>query len=204
MATPESSPRDELRYQAASLAFALLRFADGAAHPDRSATPQGMLRVGLDCYIFSPSWKRIPFWDVPGFLADLPSPALLASTTTRGIVSLTLLEELSGERRAWAQKSLDNQLDGLQNMVAQLRLDDDARVLLQFGDEEHWYPLGVLRLWCARFGVHVGWNMRPYVDDARAQARLMLFRSDGTISWGDACPVRRREPTSEEPKPGSE
>lgn len=50
----------------------------------------------------------------------------------------------------------------------------------------------VLRAWCARYGVDVGWNMRRYEDDARARARLFLHRNDGVHSWGDGWPVRRR------------
>ncbi|MGH9888549.1 MAG: hypothetical protein ACREBE_23655 [bacterium] len=187
-----SNPRDELKYQAAALAFALLRFAAGAAHANRSSTPAGVLHVGTECYLFTPSWRRVPIGDVPAFLAALPSPALLTSTTTRGIATLMLLDELAGERRAWAEKGLTNQQAGLESMVKQLELDTDARVVLQFDDEEHWMPLAVLRRWCAQFGVDVGWNLRAYADDARAQARLMLFRSDGIDSWGAACPVRPR------------
>jgi hypothetical protein len=194
MGVRESTSATELRYQAASLAFALLRFADGAAHPDYTATPAGMLRTGIDCYIFTPSWKRIAIRDVPRYLADLPSPAILAGTTTRGIASLTLVDELQGDRRAWARKTIDNQCDGLTTMATQLGLDDDSHVLLQFDDEEHWCPMPVIREWCANYAVHVGWNMRPYMDDDRARARLMLIRSDRTMSWGDACPVRRPSP----------
>ena len=191
MTAIHNSP-DDLRLQAASLAFALLRFGAGACYRCCSATPSGMLHAGTECYLFTPSWRRIPIAAVPRFLADLSSPALLTSTTTRGIASLTLLDELAGERRAWAQKILSNQQAGLEHLVTQLSLDENARVVLQFDAEEYWYPLAVLRTWCAHYGVDVGWNMRPYQDDARAQARLMLHRSDGIQSWGDACPVRRR------------
>jgi hypothetical protein len=191
MAVNDVSPADEINYQAAALAFALLRFAAGAAHADRSSTPAGMLRTGTQCYLFAPSWRRIPIHDVPAFLASLPSPALITSTTTRGIATLMLLDELAGERRAWAEKGLTNQQAGLETMVTQLELDTEARIVLQFDEEEHWLPLAVLRRLCAQFGVDTGWNLQVYEDDARAQARLMLFRSDGINSWGGACPVRR-------------
>jgi hypothetical protein len=32
--------------------------------------------------------------------------------------------------------------------------------------------------------------MRPYADDDRARARLMLHRSDGVMSWGGTYQVR--------------
>lgn len=51
---------DDVRLQSASLAFALLRFAAGAAHPDPTATPKGMLRTGTECYLFTPSWNGSP------------------------------------------------------------------------------------------------------------------------------------------------
>lgn len=188
---------DELRLQAASLAFALLRFGAGAAHPDISTPPPGVpntgtLKTGTECYLFTPSWRRIPIAGVARFLAELPSAALLTSTTTRGIATLTLLDELTGDRREWAEKTLSNQQAGLEHMVAQLSLNENARIVLQFDEEEHWYSLAVLRAWCAGYGVDVPWNMRAYEDDSRAQARLMLYRSDGATSWGESCPVRRR------------
>ena len=182
----------ELDHQAATLAFAMLRFADGAAHPDRSSTPAGMLKTGTECYIFAPSPRPIAIKDVPQFLLDLPSPALLMPTTTRGIATLVLLGELTGDRLAWGRKTLTNQQQGLEMLTTQLNLPTDARVLLQFDDEEYWYPLDVLRRWVARFAVFVDWNLRIYEDDARAQARLMLHRSDGVTSWGDSFPIRRR------------
>ena len=183
---------DDVRLQAATLAFALLRFSAGAAHPDRSSTPKGVPRVGPECYVFAPAWTRIAIADVPQFFATLPAPALLASTTTRGFATLILINELTGERREWADHSLGNQQAGLESSIAQLGLGADARVILQFDSEEYVYPLPVLREWCAQFGVAVGWNLRPYHDDDRAQARLMLYRSDGEPSWGDAWPLPRR------------
>jgi hypothetical protein len=190
MSAIESRRADQLRHDAASLAFAMLRFADGAAHEERGSTPLGMLRTGIECYIFSPSWRRIANGDVPRFLAELPSPALLSPTTTRGIATLTLLDELQGERRAWAQKTIDNQLGGLGQLADQLGLDDQSHVLLQFDDEEHWCPMPVVRAWCSSFTVNVGWNLWSYADDDRARARMILMRSDGARSWGDACPKR--------------
>lgn len=193
MGTTPSDSADQLRSDAAKLAFAMLRFAAGAAHPDRSATPRGMLHLSTECYSFTPSWQRIPIADVPGFLATLPSAALLTSTTTRGIATLTLVDELQGERRAWADKILGNQQAGLEQLTRQLNLGADGHVLLQFDEDELWFPLAVLRESLARYGVDIGWNIRSYEDDERAQARLMLFRSDGAHSWGDACPVRERD-----------
>jgi hypothetical protein len=108
MTAPRLDP-DDLLLQAASLAFALLRFEEGAAHPHRGSTPPGMLRLGEEAYQFTPSWRSVPRADVPAFLAALPSPALLSPTTTRGTVALTLLAELSGERAVWARKTLTNQ-----------------------------------------------------------------------------------------------
>src|SRR5438128_12473476 len=132
MTTSTDSSADDLRLHAASLAFALLKFGAGAAHPDRSSTPSGMLHAGTECYLFSPSWRRIALAEVPRFLAALSSPALITSTTTRGIATLTLLDELAGDRRAWGEKILTNQQAGLEHQVTQMSLDDSARVVLQF------------------------------------------------------------------------
>jgi hypothetical protein len=195
----EALATDDLRYQAASLAFAMLRFADGAAHVAKYSTPPGVPRTGIECYIFAPSWRHILNADVPRFLAELSSPAILSSSTTRGVATLMLLDELQGERRQWGQKTIDNQREGLASMSKQLELDDQSRVLLQFDDEEHWLPMPVVDHWCANFAVNVGWNMRSYVDDDRARARLMLFRSDGEMSWGNACPKRYPDDPSSAP-----
>src|SRR5438034_11258317 len=78
-------PDDALR-QAAEFAFALIRFEEGAAHPSRASTPPGMPRIGPDAYLFTPSWRPVLRDEVPTFLTQLASPALLAPTTTRWIV----------------------------------------------------------------------------------------------------------------------
>src|SRR5262252_7166547 len=104
----------ELDHQAAALAFAMLRFADGAAHPERSYTPPNQPKTGTDCYIFAPSPRQIALKDVPQFLVDLPSPALLMPTTTRGIAALVLLAELTGDRLDWGRKTMTNQQQGLE------------------------------------------------------------------------------------------
>lgn len=186
---PNSEPGNEV-LEAASLTFALIRFASAAAHRMPTSTPPGQPRIGEDAYLFTPSWRSVPNKEVPAFLAGLPSPAFLASTTTRGIVSLTLLDELTGERAAWFQKELTNQREGLEETVQQLGLDADARVLLEFDDEVHVLSLPVLRVWAERFAVHVGWGLQTLEADARASARMRLIRSDGGRSSGGQGPVR--------------
>lgn len=181
---------DDALLQAASLTFALIRFEEGAAHPFRGSTPPGMLRLGEEAYTFTPSWRKVPRAEVPAFLAGLPSPALLSPTTTRGVVALTLLGELTGERAAWGRKTLTNQRTGLEEMAGQLGLTSESRVLLEFDDESHVVSLAVLRVWSERFAVQVGWNIGPLQGDARAAARLNLFRSDGGNSSGWSCAAR--------------
>ena len=189
MTAPRLESEDVL-LQAASLAFALIRFEEGAAHPFRGATPPDMLQLGEGAYLLTPSWRHIPRADVPAFLAGLPSPALLSPTTTRGVVALTLLGELSGDRAAWARKTLANQRAGIENLFRQLELGDDAFVLLEFDEERHLVPLAVLRTWSDRFAVQVKWSIGPLEDDADASARMHLHRSDGHRSSGASCPIR--------------
>jgi hypothetical protein len=171
----------------------MVRFEEAAAHPAFPA-PRGAPRVGYDSYIFAPSSLFVPRSDVPTFLAQLPSPALLLPTTTRGVVSLTLLDELRGERRASAQRALDLQRAGVERGAERLGLTDDSLILLQFADEEHFVSLGVVRERCKRFAVGMLTALRPYTDDDRAVARLMLVRSDGGQTWGDACPIEHVHP----------
>lgn len=180
---------DDLRLEAARVAFALIRFEEGAAHPFRAHTPPGMLALGTEAYVFTPSWQKVPRQEVEAFLAGLPSPALLSPTTTRGMVALTLLHELSGDRRRWAEKTLNNFTAGFDEMSRQYQLSPDSRILLEFDDESHLFSFSGTRVWTQQFGVQVGWNMIPLENDPRAQARLMLFRSDGATSWGGSCPV---------------
>src|SRR5215831_8853169 len=121
MLTPGTAADDALS-QAATLAFAMVRFDDRLAHPVRWSTPPGVLREGEECYVFIPSGRRVPIAEVPAFLAELSSPAILSPTMTRGIVTLTLLDELTGERRAHAQHNFDNQRSALESIAARLGL----------------------------------------------------------------------------------
>jgi hypothetical protein len=181
---------DGVRTQAAALAFALVRFDEPAAHPIGGWTPPGMPRVGTDAYVFSPVWTPVPREAVVPFLAGLPSPAIIVQSTTRGILGLTLLDELTGDRRRWAQKTFDNHKAGLAELAKQGNLTDSSLVLFEFGDESHIFSLAAIREWSERFALNVGWNIGALPDDARASARLNARRSDGRWSSG----VGRRPP----------
>jgi hypothetical protein len=109
---------------------------------------------------------------------------MLVPSTTRGVVALLLLDELSGERAAAARHNLANQRAGLDHLTNRLRLTEESRFLLEFGDEEAIISLAVLRIWCERFAVDVGWNIVSLDGDPRASARLNLFRSDGVDTHG--------------------
>lgn len=174
---------DDLR-QAAELTFALLRFEQAAAHRDTSSTPVGVPHIGTDAYLFTPSWRRVPRTDVVPFLVSLGAPALLSPTTTQGVVALTVLTELTGERLAWARKTFANQRAGLEELAEQLRLEQQSRILLEFDSEVHVFSLAVLRAWADNFAVQVGWNLGPLQPDPRADAQLHVRRSDGV--WAPA------------------
>src|SRR5687767_6240901 len=176
---------DEALLQAASLTFAMLRFAEGAAHPSRGATPPDSPRLGAEAYMFAPSSRLVLHDQVPAFLASLSSPAVLLPTTTRGVVALLLLEELSGERAAAARHAFANNRANLDYLADRLGLTDDSLILLEFEDEAPVVSLGVLRLSCERFAVDIGWSVSALADDSRAAAQLNLFRSDG-VDTGSA------------------
>jgi hypothetical protein len=175
--------------EAAALAFAMIRFEEGAAHLHPGHVPPGMPRVGIDYYRFGFSRQRILRESVISYLASLPSPALIAQTTTRGRIAFTLLSELSGERLAAARHAFANQCEALEVMARQLELAPDSRILLEFDEEEFTLSFRAMREWSERFAVQVGWNLSRLHSDERASARLNLMRSDGTWSLGTDCPV---------------
>lgn len=142
-------------------------------------TPPGHPVLGLDAYAFTPSWRVVPRAEIVPFLVSLPSPALLSPTTTRGIVALTLLHELSGDRRRWGEKTLSNFTAALDQASGQFGLAADSGVLLGLEDESDVHPLATVRLWTQQFGVQVGWSLSPLAGNARAQAQLRVRRSDG-------------------------
>jgi len=175
MASP-AFVHDDLAHHAAELAAAMLRFLEPLAHLARFRSSKPAPIVGVDAYVFSPSPRLIPRDQVAGYLAALPSPAVLAPTTTRGVIALTMLHELSGERRTAMQHQLDNQLAALEAFA---HAPADDRVLLEFDDESHVFTLGAVRVWAERFSVLVGWNMRSSDEASRAEWRLNLVGGDG-------------------------
>ena len=169
-----------VRFDAARLAYALLRTEEPMASLLSTCKRASDPVLGEDAYSFTPSWQLIPRAEIVPFLVSLPSPALLAPTTTRGVVALTLLHELSGDRRRWGEKVLSNFSAGLDHFVRQLGLNDDTDVLLEFEQESDVYSLASLRVWAQQFGVlQIGWTLAPLHGDARAQAQLVVCRSDG-------------------------
>ena len=177
---------DDTLMEAASLAFAMVRFEEVSAHWARHSIPPGVPRIGVDAYSFLPSSRRVPRDGVAAFLAGLSSPAILTPSTMRGVVALILVGELSGDRALGARKEFSNQMLGLEEMVQQIGLDADASVLLDFENEAHVFSLKAVRLWAERFAVHVGWSVGTLNDDPRASARIMLYSSDGRNSFGES------------------
>lgn len=167
---------DDPAFQAAELAAAILRFQEPLAHLATFRSDKRSPIIGVDAYAFAPSPRLIPRDQVSGYLAALPSPAVLAPTTIRGVIALTMLHELSGERRAAMQHQLDNQMAALETCA---HASADDRVLLEFDDESLVLTLGAVRVWAQRYGVLVGWNLTSSDDPARAKWRLNLVGGDG-------------------------
>lgn len=181
-----------LRAEAARLAFTLLRFASAAGHPFPGSERPGVLKVGTEAWVFGPSWHRVPSDEVETFLAGLPSRALLNPTLMRGEITLILLDELTGERLRWGEKTLGNLVECLEGLVAQLGLPHDARVLVEFDDESQVFSLAAVREWAGTLAVNVGWNLAPLADEQRAEACLMLIRADDREFQGRSCMMRER------------
>jgi hypothetical protein len=179
---------DDTLVEAAALAFAMVRFQEASAHFQRHSNPPGIPRIGVDVYAFFPSLRRVPRAGVAAFLAGLPSPAILIPSTTRGSVALILVGELSGDRRAGAEKELNNQRLGLEEMAQKAKLEPDASVLLDFDSEANIFSLKAVRVWAERFAVDVGWSLGSLKDDPRASGRIMLYGSDGRRSFGQKFP----------------
>lgn len=163
---------------AARLAAAMLRSQEPLVPLLKHSTPAGQPVLGVDCYAFIPAPKQVPREEIPAFLASLPCPAMLAPTIIRGIISLTLLDELSGDRRAAMKHELDNQLSFFQGDMFAGATDSD-RVLLEFDDESLEVPLGAVRLWAGRYGILVGWSVVACEDRGRAEWRINLIGGDG-------------------------
>ena len=178
---------DELRAEAARLAFTVLRFEEASAHLLRASAPEGALRVGRDAYAFIPSWKLVHRNEAASFLAGLPSPALLAPTTIRGSVALLLLEELSGDRRRWAEKTFGNYAAVLDDIASRLGLSPHSRILVEFDDEWEVFSFAAVREWSQQLAVQVGWNLLPLHQDSRADAAMGLLRGDGRWYRGASC-----------------
>ena len=191
MTSHEASNR-EVREEAARLAFTLLRFASAAGHPRLGTTPPGVLKMGTEAWVFGPSWQLVPNDGVIAFLSGLSSPALLNPTLIHGEVVLTLVDELAGERRRWAEKTLSNLVGNLDSMVSQSRLPPTARVLVEFDEESHVFSLDAVREWAGTLAVNVGWNIAPLENEDRAEACLMLVRADDREFSGRSCMMRER------------
>ena len=100
--TTTTHDADERLNDAATLAFAMLRFEMAAAHRANE------VKASVGGVRFLPCWREVqPSLIIP-YLASCPSPAILAPTTWPGTVSLMLVSELSDDRREWAEYSFRN------------------------------------------------------------------------------------------------
>lgn len=169
-------PNEDRSLEAAGIAAAMLRFQEPLAHLMSAHTPEGMPKVGVDSYTFVPGPQTVMRSQVAAYLAGLPSPAVLAPTTARGIIALILLHELAGERRTAMQHELGNQSGILSSSAPGT---DTDRVLLEFDDESHVFSLAAVRLLAQRYGILVGWNVGPCNEPDQAEWRMNLFGGDG-------------------------
>ncbi len=181
---------DDVRLEAARLAAALIRFAQVAAHPLKTSTPPGSLRVGTEAYVLMPSSRWVPRDQLETFLVSLPSPALLAPTTIRGMIALILLHELSGDRRRGFEHEAGNSAAALEEIGRQLGLSPRSRILVEFDQESHVFSFAAVREWTQQFLVQVGWSITSLDGDNRADARMLLRRSDGQSFPGRSDMVR--------------
>jgi hypothetical protein len=180
--------------QAASLAFALLRFEAGAAHNPYAGAPPDEV-VGRDGFTFLPVPRRIPSADVVPYLASLPSPAMLVSSSPRGTVALLLLSELTGDRRNWAESLFAEHGRALREAAERFGLTPESAIVFEFDDESHVFSFATLRLYCERFIVHVAFNLDPILnDEPRAKVRVVALRSDRAHSFGAAYEITERRP----------
>ena len=176
--------------QAATLAFALLRFETGAGNESLAgAAPDDVL--GRDAFIFLPVVRRVGYADVVPYLAACPSPAILVPSSTRGMVALLLLSELTDDRRRWAENLFQDYRNSLRAAADRLGLTPASSIVFEFDDEAHDFSFATLSLCCERFIVQVAFNLDPMLyDDPRAMVRLNAIRSDGVRSFGSACGSR--------------
>jgi hypothetical protein len=174
MAAPRDPHEDHL--EAARVAVAMLRFQEPLAHLQASSTPEGMPVIGVDAYVFLPSPQPILRPQLAEYLTTLSCPAFLAPTTARGFISVSLLDDLSADRRRAMKHHLSNQVSGLTEMAPGADAD---RVLLEFDDEVHLFSLGAVRRWAGFYPVFVGWSIWPSSDRSRAEWQMNLFGGDG-------------------------
>jgi hypothetical protein len=193
----QAEPVDPQLAEAASIAFAMLRFEMGAANT-RFTRGAGEGTLGVDTFIFLPVGRPVSRDLVVPYLASCPSPVLLVPTTTAGVVTLLLLSELESDRRQWAQHIFDNYLSIHAEKGEQLNLSAESRVVMEFDEEAHVFSWGTLALMLERFAVQVAFNLLPMsYNDPRGTVRMMLYRSDGERSWGSSCPWRPKEEGSD-------
>lgn len=187
MGHPQIEP-DDLRLAAAELAFELLLFEQAAAHRHPGHVPDGYPILGEGAFMFLPSTRHVAPADVPAFLAGLPAPAMLATTGSRGVSALLLLNELHGARRAGMEMAIANQEAVLEHVAERLKLTDASVVALEFDDRRRTFSFAVVREWARRYVCMVGWNLDRPRSAERVDARFLLVRSDGGMSTGGLRP----------------
>ena len=171
-----------------ALVAALIRFNEGAAHPPMGRQPPGALRIGEECHVFSPANGRVPNADLIEYLEGLTSPVLLSQSVQRGMINLTPLSELTGERRAAFEQGLANQQAALDQVAKSHGTLDSSMVALEFDEEAIGFTFAIMKEWAGRFILNVGWSVWPAEDGCEADFRLHLIRADGqqTKHFGEA------------------
>ena len=106
----------------------------GAAHRRFSPGRTNPSEAQPSLYLFLPVTRPVPRDQVVSYLDSCPGPAILAPTTTAGIVSLLLLSELQGDRLRWAQDTFARYRAHAHAQGRALDLTPESPIVLEFDE----------------------------------------------------------------------
>ena len=184
----DESPDGDLATLAASITAAVLQFDIERLPRNPVALPYDAPgKLGELAFIFLPDQHLVAANALAGHVAGLPKPVLLAALATKGYIAAWWRDGLSARAIAAWDHNVANGQKGLARQFAELDIADSDLVLVETTQVRFYVPAPALRYWLQSYRIDILWNLVPLTGDARARARLLLGRGDGSSSPGGGC-----------------
>jgi hypothetical protein len=132
------------------------------------------------------SWGGYTFGEAVDYLNSIEKPIIVGALNHPGCLAIWRPAVLDHNERAYVERVLRNQLDGLSEMLAQINLGGEQNVVFEGWGSRLSLTLAEFQRWLGEYAVTWGWRLARPTDNTHC-ARLLVYQSGIRWSPGETC-----------------